>query len=74
MAKLLQNKTHEEDKLNLIKDLQKEFPDNKDIIRYHAIFLIQTQMSKEIDFSQKSKQQSFKEKMKEDLKLISRNH
>lgn len=41
LAKLLQNKTHEDDKLDLIKTLQREFPDNKDVIRYHAIFLIQ---------------------------------
>ena len=36
-------------KLSEIIQIKKEFPDNKDIIRYHAVYLIQEQLDKECE-------------------------
>ena len=73
LAKLLQNTGHDDEKVKLILEMRKQFPENKDVIRYHAITMIKQQMAQEIDMTVKSKQTSFKERIAQDLKKMTRN-
>ena len=60
-------------KLKLIKEIQYQFPDNKDIIRYHAIYIIQKFISQEVDISKQCKKKNFKAKMLNDLKQLQKS-